>query len=144
MTESIKSKYIVAANCKALGQESPKGIPTEEITIDSMGLRVDFIKIDVEGSELEVLRGASETIARCSPVILAECLEKTEPSASLEAQERIAPFFRERGYRMFWLRSRLFRPENFRGSTEVVEGHDRNILAVKVPGPLTEGLEELL
>jgi hypothetical protein len=35
---------------------------------------VDFIKIDVEGSELEVLHGARETIKNNSPIILIELL----------------------------------------------------------------------
>ena len=34
--------------------------------------RIDFIKIDVEGFELEVLRGAKQTIERCKPVIYCE------------------------------------------------------------------------
>lgn len=33
---------------------------------------VDFIKIDCEGYELEVLKGAIKTIERCSPVIIVE------------------------------------------------------------------------
>jgi hypothetical protein len=34
--------------------------------------RVDFLKIDVEGFELEVLRGAKRTIERCKPLIYCE------------------------------------------------------------------------
>jgi FkbM family methyltransferase len=34
--------------------------------------RVDAIKVDVEGMEVEVLAGARETIARCRPIVLAE------------------------------------------------------------------------
>jgi len=42
-------------------------------TIDSFGYsRVSFMKIDVEGYELPVLRGAEETIRRCRPLILIE------------------------------------------------------------------------
>ena len=43
------------------------------MSLDSLKLdKVDFIKIDVEGHEIEVLRGAKETIARCKPVIWCE------------------------------------------------------------------------
>lgn len=34
--------------------------------------RLDFLKIDVEGGELQVLKGAAETIARSKPVIVFE------------------------------------------------------------------------
>jgi FkbM family methyltransferase len=37
--------------------------------------RVDFIKLDVEGMELDALQGASKTIARCRPVLLVEHLK---------------------------------------------------------------------
>jgi FkbM family methyltransferase len=33
---------------------------------------VDFLKIDCEGYELEVLKGATETLARCRPAIIVE------------------------------------------------------------------------
>ncbi|MEX3015243.1 FkbM family methyltransferase [Gymnodinialimonas hymeniacidonis] len=33
----------------------------------------DFIKIDVEGMEMSVLRGLQKTIRRCRPVLLVEC-----------------------------------------------------------------------
>lgn len=45
----------------------------EMVTLDSFGLReVDFIKIDVEGYEENVLKGARETISECKPVIIVE------------------------------------------------------------------------
>ena len=46
----------------------------EVVTLDSLDFpTVDFIKIDVEGWEPQVLRGAKETIRRCRPNIVVEC-----------------------------------------------------------------------
>jgi FkbM family methyltransferase len=43
-------------------------------SLDSYGLeRVDWIKVDVEGHEVQVLAGAAETIVRCKPRLLIEC-----------------------------------------------------------------------
>lgn len=42
-------------------------------TLDSRKLdRVDFIKIDVEGSELDVVKGARQTLLRCRPMVIVE------------------------------------------------------------------------
>ena len=44
--------------------------------LDGFGFdRVDLMKIDAEGMELEVLAGAAGIIGRCRPVILAEYLK---------------------------------------------------------------------
>lgn len=51
-------------------KKSTKGI--EVITIDSLNIDVDLIKIDCEGFELNILKGAEETIKRCSPVLVIE------------------------------------------------------------------------
>lgn len=57
---------------------------TQVVTIDSFSLkRLDVLKLDVEGMEIEALEGAAETIKRCKPVIFAEHhitgLDKIEP-----------------------------------------------------------------
>ncbi len=42
--------------------------------IDNMEIpRANLFKLDVEGMEVEVLKGAVETIKRCKPIIYAEC-----------------------------------------------------------------------
>lgn len=56
------------------------------VTIDSYNYDdVGFIKIDVEGYEYEVLCGASETIARCRPILYIED-DRTEKSRALRAK----------------------------------------------------------
>ncbi|MGH6680368.1 MAG: FkbM family methyltransferase, partial [Bradyrhizobium sp.] len=47
--------------------------------IDAMQLpRVDLIKLDVEGMELEALEGARITIERCRPVMLVETIKSDD------------------------------------------------------------------
>jgi FkbM family methyltransferase len=49
------------------------GVPVMQVTIDSLRLpRVDLIKLDVEGMEIEALDGARETLARCRPSMFIE------------------------------------------------------------------------
>jgi FkbM family methyltransferase len=67
-------------NTLSVGQEvsydPKKGVAVPMISIDSLELeRVDFIKIDVEGMEMDVLKGATETLKRCAPVLLVETLK---------------------------------------------------------------------
>jgi FkbM family methyltransferase len=45
----------------------------EIVSIDSLNLQeLHFVKIDVEGSQQEVLKGARETLSRCKPMIWVE------------------------------------------------------------------------
>ncbi len=52
--------------------------------------RVDFIKLDVEGMEMEALAGASKTIDRCRPILL---IEKIKTDAT-----QLGSWLRDRGY----------------------------------------------
>ena len=48
------------------------GETVKMVTIDSLKIECDFIKIDVEGYEINVIQGAIETIKNCKPVICYE------------------------------------------------------------------------
>ena len=62
-----------AGQAEAHLAELPEAVSV--IAIDSLKLeRVDFIKADVEGMELDVLQGALATIERCRPLIQVEWL----------------------------------------------------------------------
>ena len=55
---------------------------------------VGFIKIDVEGHELAVLKGAVRLLQRCQPIVLIESERRHHP----DAPENVFEFFAERGY----------------------------------------------
>lgn len=58
------------------------------ISIDSLELkRVDFIKIDVEKMELEVLKGAENTIAHCKPVLVIEVIKSDKEAIKMCLKE---------------------------------------------------------
>lgn len=49
-------------------------------SLDSFHLQaVDFMKIDVEGFEADVLKGSAATIQRCKPVVMIEVFESNRP-----------------------------------------------------------------
>lgn len=80
------------------------------MTLDELDLpRVDFLKIDVEGMERDVLLGASSTIQRCRPIIYLEN-DRSEKSPAL-----IQTLF-DLGYRAWWHRALFFNPANFQNN----------------------------
>lgn len=77
-------------------------VPIRVKSLDSyLFPRVDFIKIDVEGHELSVLRGATETLARCKPVIAFESwcpFRETEGVKSIQMQKELFAFLEALNY----------------------------------------------
>lgn len=84
-------------NPEFIGQQVDYDHPTvsvQLITLDSLKLkRVDFIKIDVEGMEWDVLQGAMHTIQTCKPQMIIETL-KSDKGA-------ICAWLEQFGYRTF-------------------------------------------
>ncbi len=71
------------------------------ITLDSLGLDgVTHIKVDAEGFEEEVIRGAAETLARCRPVLSLEVEERHRAGATRDVPALLASMGYEVG---FWL-----------------------------------------
>ncbi len=64
------------------------------ITLDSLALaRIDLIKIDIEGMELEAIDGAQASLARCHPILIVESIKTDKP--------RLAATLERLGYRLF-------------------------------------------
>lgn len=62
-------------------------VEVEQVAIDELGLRhVDFIQLDVEGYEPQVLAGAKQTIEAWKPVVQVELLPRSE--AAIQAVMR--------------------------------------------------------
>ena len=64
------------------------------VSIDSLKLpKVDFIKIDIEGMEMEALAGARKTLNKHKPMLLVEHMKSDEV--------RIKAFLEDSGYNLF-------------------------------------------
>lgn len=71
--------------------------PQYSATLDSFGLTdVSLIKVDTEGCDLEVLKGAVETIRQSRPVL---CYEYLNPNSHGYSLEEMNDFVRSLGYR---------------------------------------------
>jgi FkbM family methyltransferase len=71
--------------------------------------RVDFVKIDVEGLELRVLRGARATLLRHRPTVVFEVNDGALARAGTSGAE-VCRFLQDLGYRFTWLDRGVFRP----------------------------------
>ncbi|HEY1207223.1 MAG: FkbM family methyltransferase [Bryobacteraceae bacterium] len=69
----------------------------DDIVRESGVTRVDVIKIDVEGAELLVLKGAGETLDRYHPVVEVELIDEQLASMGASSAQVIA-FLRSHGY----------------------------------------------
>lgn len=95
--------------------------------IDDLGVEdIAFIKIDVEGFELQVLEGARETIARDRPNLLVE-MEEAHTKQPINEQ---LDFVQSLGYRALFLHRRrlkdisLFDPEIYQRADGLAKGGD--------------------
>lgn len=95
----------------ALGRDGEKKIPTRKLDDLADYRSVRLIKIDVEGMEIEVLRGAKGIIERMKPALY---LENDRPARS----EALINLLFELDYRLWWHTPRLFNPLNYFGNTE--------------------------
>ena len=104
---------------QSIGTRSELGtIPVSVVTLDSFGFEnIGFMKIDVEGFEEKVLRGAVDTIARCRPILYIED-DRVALSASLRA------YIRNLGYSIEEHSPPLYRPDNFFGLKKNIWGRN--------------------
>ena len=94
---SFGSLELAPTSAEFIGQPVDHGRPARHVqmlTLDSLELpRVDLVKIDIEGMEMQALRGGAETLRRCKPALIIEIV-KTD-------QKVLVPFLDQANYTTF-------------------------------------------
>ena len=112
----------------SVGTDKP-GAEVGVFAIDALELDgVRLIKIDVEGMELDALRGAGETIRRHRPVLYVENNDAARSGA-------LIGHLYELDYSLYWHFSPFYNPNNFFKNEENVFGGliDANMLCLPTP-----------
>lgn len=89
------------AHIAAEGEEANISIdvqPLDDLVQTARIDRIDFIKLDVDGHEIEVLQGASGTISKHKPVIAMEAMYRHDPALG----ESTLGFLEAAGYAYFY------------------------------------------
>ena len=88
--------------------EGGSGFQVACMPLDRLGTlpRVNFVKIDVEGMEAEVLRGGTQLLARFKPVLYVE-------NDRIEKSEDLIRLIAGLGYRLYWHLPLLFDADNY-------------------------------
>jgi len=96
--------------------ETRPGEQTGILMVDSLNIpQCNFVKIDVEGMELDVLVGAFDTIKRCRPFIYVENDRKENSEALIENLLSM-------NYNLYWHCPMIFNPDNyFRCDTNIFD-----------------------
>lgn len=121
--------------------EGPAASQSVRVTaIDDLPLDAcNLIKIDVEGWEAEVLRGAARTIARFRPILYVE-------NDRAAKQQELISLIDGMGYRQYWHLPPLFSADNFNGATEDIFGDVVSVNMLCLPretSDTVQGLEKI-
>lgn len=91
---------------------TPAGEPVEVARLDDFGLAAcHLIKVDVEGMELAVLRGALDTIRRCQPALYVEADRE-------DRRDAVIWWLDDHGYALYWHAVPLYSAKNYKGNPE--------------------------
>jgi FkbM family methyltransferase len=99
-----------------------------------------LLKLDLEGMEVEALRGAASLIASHRPVMYVENDRK-------DRADELVSLLREWDYQLFWHTPPLYSPTNYAGDSENIFGAIVSINLLCLPrerGITVQGLQELL
>lgn len=95
--ETSLSRTNASQDSQAVTSYKVSARPLDEIVKDAGVSRVDVVKIDVEGAEYLVLKGAAKTLDRDHPVILVEIVER-QLQAMGTSSKQVYDLLRSHGY----------------------------------------------
>jgi FkbM family methyltransferase len=129
---AIRVPFIPPTQAANFGGVSLAGGEGEEsaplYTIDDLALPAcHLIKLDVEGMELEALRGAERTVRAFRPMLFVE-------NDRADRSEALATLLLSWGYRLYWHITPLFDPDNFAGVAENIFGEIHSFNLLCLPG----------
>lgn len=109
------------ANFGALGFYGSGDLPKRLcplMTVDTLELpRVNFLKIDVEGHEREIISGAIATVRRCRPVVYLETLNHHAATLAADGHTSwVIEQLKPQGYRFWHLITPLYNAQNWHGN----------------------------
>jgi hypothetical protein len=82
--------------------------------------------VDVDGQELDILRGAEQAIARHRPILY---VENDKP----EDYPDLVPWLHQHNYRLYQHHAPLYNPQNFRGNPVNVFGGIVSAMILAIP-----------
>jgi FkbM family methyltransferase len=123
-------------------QEGSKyGNPVSTTTLDAYRAntnRVAFVKIDVEGHEVAVLRGMHTLLANDRPYVYYENIEQGEFRESYV-------LLVEHGYTLYWHIARIFDADNFKNSKrDIYQGGGISFNILAAPSPVDLSISNLV
>lgn len=111
-----------------------EGIRIQVVALDELTRDLDsvrLVKVDVEGMELEVLRGGRQLIARCRPLLYVE-------NDRLQNSRALIEHIMAEGYRLWWHIPPLFNPDNYFGVGEDIYPNIYSINMICLPSELAD------
>ncbi len=98
--------YISSATpCHTVAYHHKNSIEIKMITLDSLRIQPDFVKIDAEGSELEILKGSEEIIEKGARFAIACYHDLPEGGNELKS---VVKFLKDRSYKITIIKTYVF------------------------------------
>jgi FkbM family methyltransferase len=116
-----------------VGAESVSVVTLDEFPQTADLERLDLLKIDTEGFELAVLRGAQALICRLRPILFVENNNAAYADALIQ-------HIRDLGYSPYWFCTERFQRDNYNRVGWQVAGQDTNMVCVPEGSPSIPGL----